>query len=294
MPGRSCSIRSALTRPRSRFDRRGAGRRDRVGRDALGFLKRRVHGDLEKFKETIERQGGNGQGWRGEVPRQRRPVRSHGGDHGRAVEYPVMTDTAGESGRVSVTTPGRPAWTSPQDVRSPDDQRRDGRPTSRRIIWNSAGRRPRRSPDGPTRDRGPVTRLRVLPRSRRVVTVHRSQSLSRASRFWVALASPVRGGPRRTSKASATRRIATKTAASQALVNRSEWFVGRPAVASPGTNGGWSAIPSRWSRLPRSRGRIARESRFARSGAVGRPRSGGRAPVGRLRPSIRARLRTGP
>ena len=35
--------------------------------DALGFLQRRVHGDLERFKEQIERQGGNGKGWRGEI-----------------------------------------------------------------------------------------------------------------------------------------------------------------------------------------------------------------------------------
>lgn len=35
--------------------------------DALGFLKRRVHGDLERFKEHIEREGGNGEGWRGEI-----------------------------------------------------------------------------------------------------------------------------------------------------------------------------------------------------------------------------------
>ena len=35
--------------------------------DALGFLERRVHGDLERFKEHVERQGGNGRGWRGEI-----------------------------------------------------------------------------------------------------------------------------------------------------------------------------------------------------------------------------------
>ncbi|HEV8403125.1 MAG TPA: SRPBCC family protein [Candidatus Limnocylindrales bacterium] len=35
--------------------------------DALGFLRRRVHGDLERFKEQIERHGGDGRGWRGEV-----------------------------------------------------------------------------------------------------------------------------------------------------------------------------------------------------------------------------------
>ena len=35
--------------------------------DALGFLKRRVHGDLERFKEHVEEKGGNGKGWRGEI-----------------------------------------------------------------------------------------------------------------------------------------------------------------------------------------------------------------------------------
>lgn len=35
--------------------------------DALGFLKRRVHGDLERFKEHVERHGGTGKAWRGEI-----------------------------------------------------------------------------------------------------------------------------------------------------------------------------------------------------------------------------------
>src|SRR4051795_728396 len=35
--------------------------------DALGFPKRRVRADLERFKEHIEREGGNGKGWRGEI-----------------------------------------------------------------------------------------------------------------------------------------------------------------------------------------------------------------------------------
>ena len=35
--------------------------------DALGFLKRRVQGDLERFKEHVEEKGGNGKGWRGEI-----------------------------------------------------------------------------------------------------------------------------------------------------------------------------------------------------------------------------------
>ena len=35
--------------------------------DALGFLQRRVHGDLERFKERVQTKGGNGKGWRGEI-----------------------------------------------------------------------------------------------------------------------------------------------------------------------------------------------------------------------------------
>lgn len=35
--------------------------------DALGFLQRRVHGDLERFKEHVEAKGGNGRAWRGEI-----------------------------------------------------------------------------------------------------------------------------------------------------------------------------------------------------------------------------------
>jgi len=35
--------------------------------DALGFLQRRVHGDLERFKEHVERNGGSDAGWRGEI-----------------------------------------------------------------------------------------------------------------------------------------------------------------------------------------------------------------------------------
>lgn len=35
--------------------------------DALGFLQRRVHGDLERFKERLDTKGGNGKAWRGEI-----------------------------------------------------------------------------------------------------------------------------------------------------------------------------------------------------------------------------------
>jgi uncharacterized membrane protein len=35
--------------------------------DALGFLERRVQGDLERFKDLVERTGAGVDGWRGEI-----------------------------------------------------------------------------------------------------------------------------------------------------------------------------------------------------------------------------------
>ena len=49
--------------------------------DALGFLQRRVRGDLERFKERVEEKGGNGKGWRGEIHGsevQRDPIETRG------------------------------------------------------------------------------------------------------------------------------------------------------------------------------------------------------------------------
>jgi uncharacterized membrane protein len=43
------------------------GIKEKIG-DALGAADRRVHGDLERFKELVEANGSNG-GWRGEVKR---------------------------------------------------------------------------------------------------------------------------------------------------------------------------------------------------------------------------------
>lgn len=43
------------------------GIKERIG-DALGAADRRVHGDLERFKELVETRGASG-GWRGEVKR---------------------------------------------------------------------------------------------------------------------------------------------------------------------------------------------------------------------------------
>ena len=54
---------------RRQAQRRGneAGGFDDVG-EALGAADRRVHGDLERFKELVEA-GGSDDGWRGEVKR---------------------------------------------------------------------------------------------------------------------------------------------------------------------------------------------------------------------------------
>ena len=49
-----------------RVDAEPEGPVEKAG-DALGFLQRRVHGDLERFKEHVERHGGSGDGWRGEI-----------------------------------------------------------------------------------------------------------------------------------------------------------------------------------------------------------------------------------
>jgi uncharacterized membrane protein len=39
--------------------------------DALGFVTRRIKGDLERFKEFIEARGGETGAWRGEIPQDR-------------------------------------------------------------------------------------------------------------------------------------------------------------------------------------------------------------------------------
>ena len=56
----------AQTRVRLSLDAEPDGAIETAG-DALGFLKRRVHGDLERFKEHVDSNGGNGHGWRGEI-----------------------------------------------------------------------------------------------------------------------------------------------------------------------------------------------------------------------------------
>jgi uncharacterized membrane protein len=45
------------------------GIKEKLG-TALGAPDRRVHGDLERFKELIESRGGESGAWRGEVPRE--------------------------------------------------------------------------------------------------------------------------------------------------------------------------------------------------------------------------------
>jgi uncharacterized membrane protein len=54
------------TRVMLQMDYETSGFLESVG-DALGFMSRRVEGDLENFKEFIEKQGHATGGWRGEV-----------------------------------------------------------------------------------------------------------------------------------------------------------------------------------------------------------------------------------
>lgn len=66
-----------------RIDAEPEGVLESVG-DALGFLQRRVKGDLERFKELVERTGAGVDGWRGEI-------------HGDEIQ-PDLADTAAVSG----------------------------------------------------------------------------------------------------------------------------------------------------------------------------------------------------
>lgn len=49
-----------------RIDAEPEGALETIG-DALGFLERQVHGDLERFKQYVERTDVNASGWRGEI-----------------------------------------------------------------------------------------------------------------------------------------------------------------------------------------------------------------------------------
>ena len=49
-----------------RIDAEPEGAVESIG-DALGFLQRRVKGDLERFKDLVDRTGGGVDGWRGEI-----------------------------------------------------------------------------------------------------------------------------------------------------------------------------------------------------------------------------------
>jgi uncharacterized membrane protein len=60
-------IDDSTTRVMVQMDFVPEGIKERIG-DALGAADRRVHGDLERFKELVEKNGG-GEGWRGEVKR---------------------------------------------------------------------------------------------------------------------------------------------------------------------------------------------------------------------------------
>jgi uncharacterized membrane protein len=59
-------IGSSRSRITLRLDAEPQGPIETAG-DALGFLQRRVHGDLERFKERVEHVGGDGRAWRGEI-----------------------------------------------------------------------------------------------------------------------------------------------------------------------------------------------------------------------------------
>ena len=50
------------------MDYEPTGMKENVG-NALGFVSRRVEGDLERFKEFIEARGVETGGWRGEIER---------------------------------------------------------------------------------------------------------------------------------------------------------------------------------------------------------------------------------
>jgi uncharacterized membrane protein len=54
------------TRVMVQIDAEPEGAIEKAG-DALGFLKRRVKGDLERYKELVESRGAASGGWRGEV-----------------------------------------------------------------------------------------------------------------------------------------------------------------------------------------------------------------------------------
>lgn len=60
------SIGSNRTDVTLRIDAEPEGPVETAG-DALGFLQRRVKGDLERFKEQVEKLGTGGDGWRGEI-----------------------------------------------------------------------------------------------------------------------------------------------------------------------------------------------------------------------------------
>ncbi len=60
------SVRARQTKVELRIEAEPEGVVESAG-DAFGFLQRRVRGDLERFKELVERTGGGVDGWRGEI-----------------------------------------------------------------------------------------------------------------------------------------------------------------------------------------------------------------------------------
>ena len=80
------------TRVMLQLDSEPEGLVEKAG-DALGVLKRRVDGDLERFKDLIESRGQETGAWRGEVPRED----ERGGRFG-ATGTSTGTGTAGTAG----------------------------------------------------------------------------------------------------------------------------------------------------------------------------------------------------
>ena len=66
---------ASMTTVTVRIDYAPGGILERIG-SGLGFMDRRVQGDLERFKEYIERRGSESGAWRGEI--QDSQVESHG------------------------------------------------------------------------------------------------------------------------------------------------------------------------------------------------------------------------
>jgi carbon monoxide dehydrogenase subunit G len=100
------------TRIMVQLDEQPDGVVDKVG-DALGILKRRVKGDLERFKTMIEERGSETGAWRGEVKRPDERA-DEGGASGRFTRAAAPDDeAAGQTSAAAGATAGR---TAPPDA----------------------------------------------------------------------------------------------------------------------------------------------------------------------------------